>query len=86
MAERVGIGTYRCTVIDVTDLDAGYRFWSEVTGLEIIGRTPGGWHGRLTEVTNCWQPLCRPLQNDMASLVGLLPGDFHFWVTRLWIE
>ncbi len=46
MGERVGVGTYRCTVIDVTDLDVGYRFWSEVTGLEIIGRTPGGWHGR----------------------------------------
>ena len=46
MPERAGIGTYRCTVIDVTDLDVGYRFWSEVTGLEIIGRTPGGWHGR----------------------------------------
>ena len=46
MPKGVGIGTYRCTVIDVTDLDLGYRFWSEVTGLEIIGRTPGGWHGR----------------------------------------
>lgn len=46
MPERVGVGTYRCTVIDVTDLELGYRFWSEVTGLEIIGRTPGGWHGR----------------------------------------
>lgn len=41
-----GIGTYRCTVIDVTDLDAGYRFWSAVTGWEIIGSPPGGWHGR----------------------------------------
>jgi catechol 2,3-dioxygenase-like lactoylglutathione lyase family enzyme len=40
------IGTYRCTVINVDDLQAGYRFWSEVTGLEIIGRSPDGWHGR----------------------------------------
>ena len=46
MPGAVGIGTYRCTVIDVTDLAAGYRFWSEVTGLEIIGSSPGGWHGR----------------------------------------
>lgn len=42
----MGIGTYRCTVINVGDLEVGYRFWSAVTGLEIIGRTPGGWHGR----------------------------------------
>ena len=41
----MGIGTYRCTVIDVTDLAVGYQFWSAVTGLEIIGK-PGGWHGR----------------------------------------
>lgn len=45
MADKVGIGTYRCTVIDVDDLEEGYRFWSEVTGLEVIG-SPGGWHGR----------------------------------------
>lgn len=42
----IGIATYRCTVIDVTDLAAAYRFWSAVTGLEIIGTSPGGWHGR----------------------------------------
>ncbi len=42
----MGIATYRCTVITVTDLAVGYRFWSAVTGLEIIGRTPSGWHGR----------------------------------------
>lgn len=41
----MGIATYRCTVIDVTDLAVAYRFWSEVTGLEVIGR-PEGWHGR----------------------------------------
>jgi len=41
-----GIGTYRCTVINVTDLDLAYRFWSAVTGWEVIGQTPGGWHGR----------------------------------------
>jgi len=41
----MGIGTYRCTVIDVADLAVGYQFWSAVTGLEIIGK-PGGWHGR----------------------------------------
>jgi catechol 2,3-dioxygenase-like lactoylglutathione lyase family enzyme len=43
--ESAGIGTYRCTVIDVDDLEVGYRFWSEVTGLDVIGR-PDGWHGR----------------------------------------
>jgi len=41
----MGIGTYRCTVIDVGDLTVGYEFWSELTGLEIIG-TRSGWHGR----------------------------------------
>ncbi len=42
----MAIATYRCTVIDVTDLAEGYRFWSAVTGLEVIGGSPGGWHGR----------------------------------------
>ncbi|MEX0863327.1 MAG: VOC family protein [Acidimicrobiia bacterium] len=41
----MGIATYRCTVLDVGDLTVAYKFWSEVTGLEIIG-SPGGWHGR----------------------------------------
>jgi catechol 2,3-dioxygenase-like lactoylglutathione lyase family enzyme len=41
----MGIATYRCTVIDVDDLEAGYRFWSKVTGLEVIGSRTG-WHGR----------------------------------------
>lgn len=42
----MAIATYRCAVIDVTDLAEGYRFWSAVTGLEVIGGSPGGWHGR----------------------------------------
>jgi len=42
----MAIATYRCTVIDVTDLAEGYRFWSAVTGLEVIGSSPEGWHGR----------------------------------------
>jgi catechol 2,3-dioxygenase-like lactoylglutathione lyase family enzyme len=46
MAGAPGIGTYRCTVIDVDDLQAGYDFWSAVTGLEVIGSSPNGWHGR----------------------------------------
>ncbi|HKZ30022.1 MAG TPA: VOC family protein [Acidimicrobiia bacterium] len=41
----MAIATYRCTVLDVDDLTVAYKFWSEVTGLEIIG-SPGGWHGR----------------------------------------
>jgi predicted enzyme related to lactoylglutathione lyase len=41
----MGIGSLRCVVINVTDLDRGYEFWSEVTGLDVIGgREP--WHGR----------------------------------------
>ncbi len=39
------IATLRCAVIDVDDLDLGYRFWSAITGLDVIG-SPGGWHGR----------------------------------------
>jgi hypothetical protein len=42
----VGIGTLRCAVINVTDLGLAYEFWSEVTGLEIIG-SRDGWHGWL---------------------------------------
>lgn len=41
----MGIGELRCTVVNVTDLQLGYEFWSELTGLDIIGR-PEGWHGR----------------------------------------
>lgn len=37
------IGSLRCIVINVTDLELGYRFWSGVTGLEIIG-SETGWH------------------------------------------
>ncbi len=42
----MSIGTLRCIVINVTDLDKAYAFWSQVTGLEIIG-TETGWHGWL---------------------------------------
>jgi catechol 2,3-dioxygenase-like lactoylglutathione lyase family enzyme len=42
----IGIGTYRATVIDVNNLQQGYAFWSAVTGLEVIGSDPAGWHGR----------------------------------------
>jgi predicted enzyme related to lactoylglutathione lyase len=41
-----GIGTYRATVIDVADLAQGYAFWSALTGLEVIGSDPDGWHRR----------------------------------------
>jgi catechol 2,3-dioxygenase-like lactoylglutathione lyase family enzyme len=41
----MGIATYRCTVLAVDDLNVAHKFWSEVTGLEIIG-SPGGWRGR----------------------------------------
>lgn len=40
-----GIGTLRCHVIDVDDLAVGETFWSEVTGLPIIG---SGWTGRFS--------------------------------------
>ncbi len=39
----MGIGRLRCVVINVTDLPLAYRFWSEVTGLEVIG-SEEGWH------------------------------------------
>jgi len=42
----MGIGSLRCVVINVTDLTVAYRFWSEVTGLEVIG-SENGWHGWL---------------------------------------
>lgn len=42
----MSIGSLRCVVINVTDLELAYEFWSQVTGLEIIGRREG-WHGFL---------------------------------------
>ena len=42
----MSIGSLRCVVINVTDLAVAYRFWSEVTGLEVIG-SDEGWHGWL---------------------------------------
>jgi catechol 2,3-dioxygenase-like lactoylglutathione lyase family enzyme len=42
----MSIGSFRCVVINVTDLQKAYEFWSQVTGYEVIGRHPEGWHGR----------------------------------------
>lgn len=42
----MAVGELRCVVLDVTDLQLAYHFWSEVTGLEVIGRHEDGWHGR----------------------------------------
>lgn len=39
----MGVGRLRCAVINVTDLDLAHEFWSQVTGLEIIGPAEG-WH------------------------------------------
>lgn len=39
----MGVGTMRCVVINVTDLPLAYKFWGEVTGLEVIG-SETGWH------------------------------------------
>ena len=36
----------RCVAINVTDFAVGYRFWSAVTGYEILGPEQG-WHGWL---------------------------------------
>jgi catechol 2,3-dioxygenase-like lactoylglutathione lyase family enzyme len=47
----MGVGTMRCVVINVTDLELAYKFWGGVTGLEEIGLSPWmsgksstGWH------------------------------------------
>lgn len=42
----MGIGSLRCVVVNVTDLKVAHAFWSEVTGLEVIG-SEDGWHGWL---------------------------------------
>ena len=31
------IGTLRCIAAGVTDFEVGYRFWSAVTGWEVLG-------------------------------------------------
>ena len=41
----MGIGTLRCHVIDVDDLAQGEEFWSELTGLPVIG---SNWTGRFS--------------------------------------
>jgi predicted enzyme related to lactoylglutathione lyase len=41
----MGIGTLRCHVIDVNDLDQAEAFWSELTGLPVIGSK---WTGRFS--------------------------------------
>ncbi|MEX2652294.1 MAG: VOC family protein [Acidimicrobiia bacterium] len=41
----MGIGTLRCHVIDVEDLETAEAFWSEVTGLPVIG---SAWTGRFS--------------------------------------
>ena len=45
----MSIGTWRCAAINVTDFDVGYRFWSAITGFEILGPEHGyhGWLGYL---------------------------------------
>ena len=42
----MSIGTMRCVAINVTDFPIAYRFWSAVTGYEILGPSHG-WHGWL---------------------------------------
>ena len=41
------IGTLRCIAVTVTDFEVGYRFWSAVTGWEVLGPAQGlhGWLG-----------------------------------------
>jgi len=45
----MSIGTWRCTAVNVTDFELGYRFWSAITGFEILGPEHGyhGWLGYL---------------------------------------
>ena len=33
----MSVGSIRCVVVNVTDLAVGEEFWSEVTGLPVIG-------------------------------------------------
>ena len=42
----MAVGKLRCAVINVTDLELAHEFWSQVTGLEVIGPADG-WHGWL---------------------------------------
>ena len=45
----MSIGTWRCAAVNVTDFEVGYRFWSAITGFEILGPEHGyhGWLGYL---------------------------------------
>jgi hypothetical protein len=42
----MSIGTLRCVAINVTDFGVAYRFWSALTGLDVLGPEEG-WHGWL---------------------------------------
>lgn len=57
MVPGMGIGSLHCVVLDVGDLEVAERFWSELTGLEVIGSnyaerfswlgTPEPWHAEM---------------------------------------
>jgi len=48
----MSIGSWRCAAVNVTDFELGYRFWSAVTGFEVLGPEHGyhGWLGYLGTV------------------------------------
>lgn len=50
----MAIGTFRCAVLDVNDLAVAESFWSEVTGLQVIG---SNWTGRFSYLgtTDPWR-------------------------------
>lgn len=71
----MAIGTMRCVVINVTDLQIAYRFWSAVTGLEIIG-SEDGWHDWLGYLgtKNPWKHEIILQRTDTAPVEVAIPS------------
>ena len=74
----MSIGTLRCIAVDVTDFDVSYRFWSAVTGWEVLGPEQGlhGWLGVLA-TRNPPEHEMILIHTDHAPIKTPVPSHHH---------
>jgi hypothetical protein len=73
----MSIGTMRCVAINVTNFAVGYRFWSAVTGYDVLGPIDG-WHGWLGFLgTSCPRKHELILVNAAAAPIETEPPSHH---------